>query len=267
MKGIFAIMTCCIAIAAFFWIFGNSLLADADQWTMILVQELLLMASIAFGAIFLLIMGSMYKYSTTMGKVWLFLGIGMAAWFVGESLFTFYTLTWYPLDPPSPNVSDLFYLIAYPILAIGLLLQLQLLKMKLSTKETAAVVMGIIIAAALIFVLSLYPNITATGTDTFAQIVNGLYPTLDIFLLSCVFIVLAKLRKGKINTAWILILAGFMVMTVADTLYQIYTNLGIYSLFNLYDLAFLTSYLLIFAGSLKVINIMSITFTETTSKE
>lgn len=130
----------------------------------------------------------------------------------------------------------------------------------------SAVAVASILADIIIFFLTLYPLIILPSDDTMTEFINTLYPVLDIFLLSCVFIVFAKLRKGRINSAWMLILSGLIVLTVADILYQIYANVnGL--LFYSYDLAFLISYLLIFAGSLKIINIMSASFTETTTKE
>ena len=210
-----------------------------------------------------MILGSLYKVSTTMGKVWVFLGIGMVLWFIGEFLFTYLDVTVFafldPADVPNYNLADLFYLLAYPFLGVGLVIQMRLLKVSTSSKEKAGIAIAIAVSSVIIFMISLLPMIEAWGTsaDVIGDIILALYPVLDMFLIACVIIVFAKLRKGKINIAWILILIGLVVMTVADTFYQIYTQLEIEVMFAPYDLMYLISYLLIFAGALKVINVMT----------
>jgi hypothetical protein len=262
-KVIFALIACWIAIASCFWIVGNDMFVDADPILVEILQEVMLMTSIALGAIFLLILGSVYKLSTTMGKVWMFLGIGMMLWLIGEFLITYYDTSVYALldpgDVPNYGIYDLFYISAYPFLAVGLLIQMRLLKMSTSSKEKVGIAIAIVVSSVIIFWISLLPMIVAWGTsaDIIGDIVLALYPVLDMFLIACVIIVFAKLRKGKINIAWILILIGFVVMTVADTVYQIYQQAEIEVLFAPFDLMYLISYLLIFAGALKVINVMT----------
>nr|MDO8115416.1 hypothetical protein [Candidatus Sigynarchaeota archaeon] len=256
-KRIFTINACCIILVILLWIFGNDLFAGADETTMILFQEALLLASIILGVIFLLSLGSLYKLSTKMGRIWLFLGLGMLCWFLGELIFTILDLD--PLGSPFPSIADIFYILAYPFLAIGLLIQTGLLKIKLSVKEIIGAIIVIVASAAVIFVIVLLPLIEewASTTDLFGSFVEALYPVLDIFLLATVIFVYVKLRHGKINSAWILILLGLVMMTVADTLYSSYPQDDPLIIFKLYDLAFFISYMLILSGSLKVINLMS----------
>jgi hypothetical protein len=54
-----------------------------------LFQTILLIISASLGAVFLLYLGILHKISTSIGKVWLLLGVGMAAWAIAEFIYTY----------------------------------------------------------------------------------------------------------------------------------------------------------------------------------
>ncbi len=170
-----------------------------------------------------------------------------------------------PILHQSPTVADAFYLLGYLPLAIGLIIHARLIKLPLTAGSKVLVIIvgvlvGLFIAAAVI-VYPIYISWPIPEEDVLVWLVGSMYPVLDIALVGGVLVVAVKLRKGAIDTAWVLLLAGLLVTVGADTLYNWVSNVGGEEmLFEYYDLLFIASYTLIFASTLKIINIIRKTF-------
>jgi hypothetical protein len=248
-----------IIVAALIWLFGETWFAGMDATLLLSFSTLMVNAGLVLSVVFLLVLGATYRFSSTMGKVWGVLGLGMALWLAGEV--TYFTFALQGLEP-FPSIADIFYYLAYIPLTIGLVMQMRLLKLDLKTSEKAVIALFSLIAGAAIVFFALYPAIQkllAEALDLVGILAGSMYPVLDIVLLSCVFIVSAKLRHGKLNAAWILILAGLVLTTVADNLYWISYSQDVVAMFSWYDLAFLASYVLVAMGAIKGLNIISTT--------
>lgn len=259
-----------IGVAVVIWLFGEALLVGIDDPDLagiiaLLISGLMGIASLVLSAIILLVLGGTYKISSSMGKVWALLGIGILLWLAGEIVYFSYDLQGIE---PFPSIADYFYFIGYLPLIVGLVFQMRLLKLTLNTVEKVVVIVLTSIVTLAITIFILYPAISAglleEEPDIVALVAGAMYPMLDIVLLAGVFTVSAKLRHGKINAAWILILVGLVLTTVADSIYQI-TDLtrnpeAIAPMFEWYDLAFLAGYLLIAMGAIKGINVISTSF-------
>jgi hypothetical protein len=102
--------------------------------------------------------------------------------------------------------------------------------------------------------------------ETFDYALGASYPILDLILILSILVVFAKLRHGKINLAWILLLAGFFLITVADIAFNWIEAFELETvLFEFYDLLFLIGYIIILVGALSVISLMTKTFGTTSS--
>jgi hypothetical protein len=255
-----------IIAALAIWLFGATWFAEVEETVTFSISGLMIIASLVLSAIYLLVLGGTYKFSSSMGKVWAMMGVGMLLWLAGEV--TYFWLDYQTiLDPlaiaPFPSIADIFYYVAYLPLTAGLVIQMRLLKLTLGTSDKVLVVILSVLSSLAIVYFVLWPAIDAfiaDPVDPLGVFAGALYPVLDIILLVCVFTVSAKLRHGKINAAWILILAGLILTAVADSLYWIANNQGIDEMFNWYDLAFLVGYLLITMGAIKGINVISTSF-------
>ena len=58
---------------------------------------------------------------STLGKVLFFIGLGLLTWSIGMWIWTYYNL-FLVVEIPYPSYSDFFYLLAYPLLGIGIIL-------------------------------------------------------------------------------------------------------------------------------------------------
>jgi hypothetical protein len=237
-----------LAIALVLWSIGNNLLATANGVVQTLVPEAFSITALVLASVVLLYAGKIFHFVTAAGKVWFFLGIGFVLWTAGEITYTGLELA---NLSPSPSVADLFYIVAYPMLYMGLILQVRLLKMPLKGYETAIGVILAIFVATVVSWIVLVPVIQGFDlSDSVAVIIKAAYPLLDIMLDIAVIFVFLKIRHGKINVAWILILIGLFATTVADTIYQTAT---VTYIFNVYDFIFQAGYLLTFLGGVRVV--------------
>jgi hypothetical protein len=202
----------------------------------------------------------LYKPSTIAGKVWLLLAIGMLGWTIGEIIYIYYEL--FTDIAPFPSIADLFYLLAYIPLSIGLILQLRIIKVELPNKEkiiTAIIYIAIcvlvIITVIILPILEIYP---IPEEETLVYFVSFLYPIFDLLLIFCVVIVFVKFRHGKINMAWILLLVGFLCDTFGDILFNWQEAvIGAEAMFEPFDLLFILGYILIINSAFTMVHLLT----------
>ncbi len=259
-KNIIMASSCWIAAIAVFWFTGNQLFAGSGEDTALIIQIILIAIPLFHGISALFLLAASHGFTTIAGKIWSLLGCGLACWLTGEVIYSYYELMGQAVFP---SVADVFYMAGYLPLAVGLIFQMSSLKIKLHRGEKVLSLGFVGIVTLLIGSLVLYPAVVKmvqTGEDTLVIFGIALYPLFDIVLLACVIVVFGKLYHGKLNVAWMFILIGLVVNTLGDCLYWVSFYQGDYHLFNFFDLAFITSYVLIFVGALKLISIMTTTF-------
>lgn len=250
-----------------FWLIGNNIFPEDWAFSISLIQSILLLSSLCIGTMILIYAGMMYKLNTISGKIWILLGLGMLGWFLGELIYTYYDL--FTAEAPFPSIADFFYLIAYLPLSIGLIIQMRLIKIKLSKLEIIIVLILYIIICILVslFVI-IFPiqdtyNWSIPSEDIIPLLISMSYPIVDLILLFFTMFVLAKLRHGKISIAWLLMLIGLIFTILADILFNWVENVvSETQLFELYDLIFLIGYIFICLSGLSIINVMSKSFVE-----
>jgi len=251
---------CWIITITVLWLTGNQLFVGSDEDIALFIQFFLTLIPLILSIVALFLLAAAHGFSTIAGKIWVLLGFGLTWWFVGDFVYAYFE---YKGQLQFPSIADMFYIIGYVPITIGLMFQMFQLNIKLHHREKILSFICIILVTALIGFFVLYPTIAKmalTGVSALAQIEGALYPVADIILLSIVIIVFGKLYHGKINVAWILILLGLATITFADCLYLVSYSQGDNYLFNIYDLAFIISYILILVGSLKLISIMMTIF-------
>ena len=134
---------------------------------------------------------------------------------------------------PDVNIADLWYLAAYPLLALGLM---RLVRHRTPGWDAPSVIdAGIIaISAALLswtFLIS--PTAFAADTPALTRVVQAAYPVLDLLLLA----VAARLMlgAGTRTTSFRLLSGGLLLLMLADTGYSVQNLLGVYQEQNWLD--------------------------------
>ena len=249
------------------WLIGDILMPEFE--TANIFQTIIMAIAAGIAGIFCIYLGIRYKLSTSTGKVWLLIGLGMFGWLIGDIIYSYYEL--YLDEPPFPSIADVFYLGAYLPLSLGFIIQTRVLEMELKNSEKImiGIIYSIICILVIITVLFLpiqdwYGGEAIPSEELPSVIIGALYPIFDLFLLICVMVVLVKLRGGKINLAWILLIIGFLIMIFADILYNWKENvIGEALNWEIYDLLFLFSYMFISMGAFSVIALLTREFKET----
>ena len=174
---------------------------------------------------------------------WFFIGAGMAVAAVGDVVYAI----WVP-EGTSPSLADPLYLAFYPAGYVGLLL---LVRTALRTVPTAILLDGLVVActvAALSAALAFGPIKAAAGGSRGAVSVGLAYAAGDLTMLALAVGVLALLGWHT-DRRWCLLVAGFIVWAVSDTVYLFRTAEGAYLEGTWIDTGWPAAYLLIAVAS------------------
>ena len=146
---------------------------------------------------------------------WFLFALGQFLFIMGDVLAYNYE-RFFHTELPYPSVADLFYLLVYPCLALGLLL---LLRRRSPGRDWASFIDSLMIAigvSTLSWVFLIGPNWHAEG-DLYQRLTSMAYPIMDVVLVT-VAIRLA-VGAGKRVAAFRLILAAILVLCVTDSAY------------------------------------------------
>ncbi len=150
---------------------------------------------------------------------WMMLALYQIFWTIGETIYVYMELVLHEI--PWPSSSDFFFLSAYPLFLLGVLL---LPSIKFTSVERLKVMLDtaiVLIASTLIFwTFSIAPTIKQNeGTDMFILALATAYPVMDLILLFA----LTELLLRRIHVSGpnpLLFLAGGIIsLLIADTLY------------------------------------------------
>jgi len=244
--GIIALASLIVNILVYSWAGANGLDADPNflAYTNIVIVSWASIAAICF----FLTMSSLGLKSAP-GKVWLFLGLGLTFFAIGDAIYAYLTVV-LQLASPFPSVADYIWTLAYPLLFIGIALQLRLAAVKLTKAEiwTVLLTLGLIMAIGVGVVYWLVIP-TLEGT-TFDYIFFSLdYPLLDLILAPAVVFLALKYKGGEFSRAWAIIAVGFVLMAAFDLLFALLTDtVGSYSLIT--DHLYIGQYMILAIGAI-----------------
>jgi signal transduction histidine kinase len=175
---------------------------------------------------------------------WLTIGTGVVLWGVGEMIWQAYVLI--GVDPPYPGVADLFYLAAYPLMFVGVLLLPQLRshkweRVRLSLDAVAGTVAIVAIAwtAYLSDAISLDPEAGLLG-----NLVTMAYPIADLCLLIAVLILATRRSSFRLAGRLMTLAAAMLITAIADVTYTIQVAAGTYKNANPLDAVWLAGYVM-----------------------
>jgi diguanylate cyclase (GGDEF)-like protein len=137
------------------------------------------------------------------------LGVGLLCWAAGDIVLTVQS------DPPSPSLADAFYVVFYPVTYIGLML---LLRSSVKRFNLASWLDGGVAglgAAALCATFAFKDVLHHAGGSATGVAVNLAYPVGDVLLLGLV-VGGAAIVPGKRKLPWLLLAAGYTLITVGD---------------------------------------------------
>jgi hypothetical protein len=258
---IYCISAIVIITLTFIWFSG--IFTEEHWYEAYIFQDVVTIAAAFLASLSLLYVAFLYKPSTKAGKIWLLFTLGLLAWTIGDIIYIYYEL--FTNIDPFPSIADFFYLIAFLPIYIGLIMQARLIKIPLSNQEKFIIISLFAVISIIVFITVIFLPIQEVypipEEELLAYIIGALYPICDLILILCVLIVFFKLRHGKINVAWILLLVGFLLDTIGDILFNwVVTVREEEMLFEPFDLFFIFGYIFVINSALTMIYLMSKTF-------
>jgi hypothetical protein len=236
--------TASIFIATFLFIGGFYLSRTNSQ-----IESVLFLFPPLLAAILGLYAANTYKLENIHGRSTAFLAAGLGFFFIGELLFYFYQFVFHKM--PFPSVADVFYLLAYPLLLWGLLIEVKMHKPKLSEFSKRALTVMITLLLVLTAIVSYFGIYKAydSSSSFLANVIGMGYGVADLIILVPTMYVLKlafQFRGGKLFNSWMLIFFAILFMLAADILFASYNDqysAGTWP-YNLIDLLWTASYLL-----------------------
>jgi diguanylate cyclase len=175
---------------------------------------------------------------------WWLLASASASWAIGEGIWCWYQLA-RDVQVPFPSLADLFFLLAVPLMAAGVVLL---------AKESGAVggslrtlLDGAIIAGSLLFVswaTALGAVWHSGGESEFARLVGLAYPIGDVITATVALAALTRAR-GAYRPQLVLLAAGVVSLAVSDSMFAYLTQNGTYGNGNWLDTGWVAGFLLV----------------------
>ena len=89
------------------------------------------------------------------------------------------------------------------------------------------------------------------------------YPICDLVLVICIMVLFTKLRHGKIEIAWFLILSGFLIYLIANIIFNwLWAVMQIVMGYALFDALISIGHIFILNGAVSFISLTTRTFEE-----
>jgi two-component system, cell cycle response regulator len=156
---------------------------------------------------------------------WVFVGVAVLAWGIGDTVWTFTVAG--EADPPFPSYADIGFLSVYPPAYVAIVLMLRARVARLHASLWLDGVIGGLAVAAVGTAVVFQAVLKMTGGSPAAVATNLAYPLADLTLIALVVWALAVVgwRPGR---AWGLIAAGLLVFSISDCLYLYETAVGSY---------------------------------------
>jgi len=202
---------------------------------------------------FFVYLAKVFDWKSNLGRVWVTLGGALFLWGFADLLWYYFLLIG---EEPFPSLADVFYLLGYPLIFIGLFYMLKELEIEID-KRLLLVYTGIFIIFSITVLYLLVPLI---ATDNLLETTAGLgYPLGDILILyfSVLVLVIFVLRGGNLKYSWIMVVLAFVLNAIADLIFTWDAwGEGLYAMFafDILDAFFLSAYLLLGLAGLAYYN-------------
>lgn len=164
---------------------------------------------------------------------------------------TLASITWGILEtslgtPPFPSLADMFYLMFYPLFALGIFL-MPVAFQSTGERTTRLLDTGIVMIAASLIVWTFFisPNAVASNADLMALALSMVYPVADLLLVFALVQVIFQKIPRDIQKPLIVLVASGSIIVIADCIFSVTSLQGTYMSGGIVDTAYLIGYVLI----------------------
>jgi len=151
---------------------------------------------------------------------WLTIGAGALAWGIGEIIWVYYEAI-LKVEVPYPGWADVFYVLGYPLMFVGILLLPHVKPGRLErVRLSLDAVAGSIAVAAIMWVTYLGDQIYLDPEVGFLeQFINIMYPLGDVFLLIGLMILAVRRSSRRFDIRLLALSVGLIISFFADLIY------------------------------------------------
>ncbi len=190
-----------------------------------------------------------FQLKSAPGQVIGLLALGLFLWLIGEVLFFIFQFIAH--TNPFPSAADIFYILAYPILLLGLIKEIKIYGVKLQIENKLLVLLGSLLIITLAIIIGYFDILKAY--DSSAPLLNNLiamgYGVGDFILIIPTFYILRlvmDLKGGQLFYPWMMIMFALFFIMAGDVLFALFnTQYKQYiPAYTLIDLTFIAGYLL-----------------------
>jgi hypothetical protein len=164
-----------------------------------------------------------------LSQIWFSLIVGMSLFYVGQIMFTAFSLLNIPQASMSPT--DVLWFSGYVPLLFGLYLYYQLLKPAI-TKRLRNIAITLVLALSTAVFTPLVLSVFESEKDPLTLAVNLAYPALDVSIFSLAIYELLVFTigglRGSLAKAWFLMIMGILLLVIGDMLLSISILKGVY---------------------------------------
>jgi len=182
-------------------------------------------------------------------RVWVLVGAGLFLWFLGELSWALMEVA-FRIKVPFPSIADAFWLLGYVPIFLGLGSGFRRLDIRVR-RVPFAVPLGILGTLAAVYLLVMFVPIIGSDIPLAEKLLDLAYPLGDWLILIPAVFTLFTLRHGVLAKPWLALVAGFLLMVVADSLFSYMTFRGFYRTGSMIDLVWVAGYLVIALASLQ----------------
>jgi hypothetical protein len=193
--------------------------------------------------------------STSLGRPWLLIALGAASFAFGDLIWTILEVG-LAQEVPYPGLPDVFYLIEYPLAAIGILSAGRAFKGLVPLRRPAvlAALLGIVLTAGVHLFLLVPAVFAAPDLSLGERILSTLYPLADIWcmVVPAVFVVgvVSMLGGGRLARPWYAVGAGAVLIAASDIGYSWLATYDLYSSGAIIDYGWSLGHVFMMAGAL-----------------
>jgi len=213
----------------------------SDNRSLLTVINDLLLPILCVVSACLLLLASRRSSFVQMRRSWLALAIGQALIGMGSATWAILELG---LDqPPFPSLADVFYILAYPFMALGILLMpAKPLKRRDWIKTMLDIGIVLLSAATILWFFIISPILNAGGGDTLAMAFSLAYPLMDLLLVFSILDLLFRRQTYSEYAALALMAAAFVLFIATDIGFAVQSLTGIYTTGGLLDTGYIIGY-------------------------
>lgn len=196
-----------------------------------------------------------FEPGTPSRTAWRLLSAGLIALCLGQACFVFYQFV-QKIEAPFPSLADVFFVVSYPLMIAALAMFLRAYSASGFPIGPASERFWLATAVAMACVAIGYPilmPLVRNPGEPLETLLNLLYPVLDFLLLVPAVLLIRislRFRGGAVWRVWATLLAGFVFLCAADTLFAYFSQLDRAGLVDLVDATYLFAYGLLGLGVL-----------------